>query len=34
MNFAATMLRKIVLEQDHQYNMNKNDAIDFINKYL
>lgn len=34
LNFAATMLRKIVLGQDHQYNMSKKDLIDFINKYF
>ena len=34
MNFANSMLRKICLQQNHQYNMDKKKTIDFINKYL
>lgn len=34
LNFANTMLRKVVLGQDHQYNMSKKDLIAFINKYF
>lgn len=34
MNFANSMLRKVCLKQDHQYNMDKKKAVDFINKYF
>ena len=34
MNFANTMLRKVVIWQNHQYNMKKSDLINFINKYF
>lgn len=34
MNFANSMLRKVCLNQNHQYNMDKKKAIDFINKYF
>lgn len=34
LNFANTMLRKVVYGQDHQYNMSKKDLINFINKYF
>ena len=34
MNFANTMIRKVCLNQNHQYNMDKKKAIDFINKYF
>lgn len=34
MNFANTMLRKVVMNQNHQYNMSKSDLINFINKYF
>lgn len=34
MNFANSMLRKVCLKQDHQYNMDKKKATDFINKYF
>ncbi len=32
MNFANTMLRKICLNQDHQWNMSKEQVLDFVNK--
>lgn len=34
MNFANSMLRKVCLKQDHQYNMDKKKAVDFINRYF
>lgn len=34
LNFANTMLRKVVFSQDHQYNMDKKQILDFINKYF
>lgn len=34
MNFANSMLRKVCLKQNHQYNMDKKKATDFINKHL
>lgn len=34
LNFANTMLRKIVMGQNHQYNLSKKDLIAFINKYF
>ena len=34
MNFANSMLRKVCLQQNHQYNMDKKKATDFINKHL
>ena len=34
MNFANSMLRKVCLNQNHQYNMDKKKAVDFINKYF
>ena len=34
MNFANTMIRKLCLGQNHQYNMDKKKAIDFINKFF
>ena len=32
MNFANTMLRKICLNQDHQWNMSKEQVLDFVNR--
>lgn len=32
MNFANTMLRKLCLGQDHQWNMNKEQVLDFVNR--
>lgn len=32
MNFANTMLRKLCLGQDHQWNMSKDQVLDFVNK--
>ena len=32
MNFANTMLRKLCLNQDHQWNMSKDQVLDFMNK--
>lgn len=32
MNFAATILRKVIGGQDHQYNMSKKELVSFINK--
>ena len=34
MNFANTMIRKLCLGQNHQYNMSKADLLRFINKYF
>ena len=34
MNFANTMIRKLCLGQNHQYNMSKADLIRFINKHF
>lgn len=34
MNFANTMLRKVCLKQDHQYNMSKEKLQRFIDKYF
>ena len=34
MNFANSMLRKVCLNQNHQYNMDKKKATDCINKYF
>lgn len=34
MNFANSMLRKVCLQQNHQYNMDKKKAVDFINRYF
>nr|DAP44788.1 MAG TPA: peptidase [Bacteriophage sp.] len=34
MNFANSMLRKVCLQQNHQYNMDKKKATDFINRYF
>jgi len=34
MNFANTMIRKLCLNQNHQYNMSKADLLRFINKHF
>lgn len=34
MNLANSVLRKVVLGQNHQYNMNKKQLINLINKYF
>ena len=34
MNLAASMLRKVALNQNHQYNMDKKELINLINKYF
>lgn len=34
MNFANTMIRKLCLGQNHQYNMSKSALLRFINKYF
>lgn len=34
MNFANTMIRKLCLGQNHQYNMSKADLLKFINKHF
>lgn len=34
MNFANTMLRKICLWQDHQWNMSKEQVLDFVRKHF